>query len=69
MSSPALAEGLVIVGSSNGRLYALTQTDGSIVWDFSVGERIPVWTSPAIVDGTIYFGSHDGNVYALQGDE
>jgi outer membrane protein assembly factor BamB len=64
-----LAGNLIIVGSSDGRLYALQQQDGAVVWNFLTSERIPVWTSPAVVDGRTYFGAHDGNVNALEGTQ
>ena len=64
-SSPAVSGGLVVVGSSDGRLYALEQASGEVTWDFLVGEGVRVWTSPAVVDGVVYFGAHDGHVYSI----
>lgn len=63
-SSPAISEDLAIVGSSDGRLYAIEREGGEIAWSFEVGER--VWTSPAVVGGMVYFVSHDGHIYAIR---
>ena len=66
LSSPAVLNDLVYVGSSDGRLYALRRGGGELAWSFQVGGR--VWTSPAVIDGRVYFGSHDGFIYAIEGE-
>lgn len=62
-SSPAVHKGVVYVGSSDGRLYAVRASDGSQVWKFAT--RGAVNSSPAISDGTVFFSSLDGNVYGI----
>ncbi len=62
-SSPALGEGLVVVGSDDGYLHALDAATGAGVWRVRTGG--PVTGSPAIVDDTVYAGGGDGQVYAL----
>lgn len=66
-SSPAVsADGMIYVGSYDGRLYALN-ANGSLAWRYTTGG--PVHSSPAVAaDGTIYFGSDDGHLYALNRD-
>jgi len=63
-SSPAVADGVVFVGSDgpNG-FYALNATTGGIIWKYATGDQ--VLSSPAIADGVVYVGSNDGNVYAF----
>ena len=63
-SSPAIgANGIVYVGSSDNKLYAVAQ-DASILWSYLTGDRVE--SSPAIgSDGTIYVGSLDHKFYAI----
>jgi len=64
MSSPALVDSTLYVGSDDGRLYAIDATNGQKLWEIlTEGE---VTSSPAVVDGVIYVGSHDGNMYAIE---
>ncbi|HEV3154894.1 MAG TPA: PQQ-binding-like beta-propeller repeat protein [Candidatus Baltobacteraceae bacterium] len=61
-STPAYANGVVYVGSNNGRLYALDANTGRPRWSFKAHE--PVSSSPAIAGGAVYFAD-DRMVYAL----
>lgn len=69
-SSPAVANGLVYVGSFDHRLYAISTKSGAEVWTsgwqyeggfFDRG----ISSSPAIARGRIFVGVRDGRVYAL----
>jgi outer membrane protein assembly factor BamB len=71
-SSPAVANGVVYVGSTDGKLYAYSLT-ATCVTRAHVGCP-PVWTattggavisSPAVVNGVVYVGSYDGKLYAF----
>lgn len=62
-SSPAVAGGLAIVGSADGKLYAIDVESGSAKWTFATKARIT--SSPAIQDGVAYFESYDSNFYAV----
>ena len=59
-------EGVVYVGSRDGRVYALDAADGSRTWAFPTGE--PISGAPAVAGGTVYVGSLDGRVYGLTAD-
>ena len=59
----AYAEGKVIFGSSDGNVYALDATTGSLVWKYQTEDMI--WGTPTIFDGVCYVGSMDHNIYAL----
>ena len=59
-SIPAVANGLVYVGSNNGNLYALNASTGQTVWSYPVGE---VNSSPAVANGLVYVSA--GSMYAL----
>jgi outer membrane protein assembly factor BamB len=63
ISSPAIVNGVVYVGSNDGNLYAVDEQTGKQRWKFATGARVP--SSPAVANGVVYFGSYDGNFYAV----
>jgi outer membrane protein assembly factor BamB len=63
ISSPAVANGVVYVGSDDGNLYALNARTGVKLWSYATGGA--VFSSPAVANGVVYVGSDDGNVYAF----
>ena len=62
-SSPAVANGVVYVGSDDSNLYALDAVTGVKLWNYTTGWVVR--TSPVVANGVVYFGSYDKNVYAL----
>jgi len=62
-SSPAVANGVVYVGSAYSRVFALNAATGSLLWKYKTGNVVS--SSPAVASGVVYFGSQDNNVYAL----
>ena len=77
VGGPALAEkqGLVLVGSDDGKLYAF-HTTGDTAEKITPGDRAwifetdgQVWSPPVVGNGIVYFGSMDGHVYALSLEE
>ena len=54
-SSPAVANGVVYVGSDDGNLYALDASTGALLWSYTTGDI--VFSSPAVANGIVYFGS------------
>jgi outer membrane protein assembly factor BamB len=63
-SSPAIAGGVVYIGSFDSHLYAVDVETGLEKWKFETGFK--VFSSPVAADGVIYFGSDDGRLYALE---
>ena len=63
-SSPAVANGVVYVGSVDGNVYALKASTGAKLCSYQTGDY--VFSSPAVANGVVYVGSVDGNVYALK---
>ena len=63
-SQPAVARGVVFVGSDGGTVYALDARSGRIRWSFSA--RGSVRTGVVIDGGLLYFGDQRGAVYALE---
>jgi outer membrane protein assembly factor BamB len=64
ISSPAVAEDAVYIGSTAGILYAVDRRTGAEKWKFEIKSRIA--SSPAVADGLVYFGAFDGNFYAVE---
>ncbi len=62
-SPPAVANGLVYVGSQDHKLYAFDAVTGHQVWVASTGDAI--YSSPAVAKGFVYVGSQDGKLYAF----
>ena len=62
-SSPAVANGYVIIGSRDSQVFGLNATNGRPLWKQPMGTE--VWSSPAINDGVIYIGTDDGYVHCL----
>ena len=63
VSSPAVANGYVVVGSRDSQVFCLNASNGEPVWEYPI--RNEVWSSPAIDNGLVYIGADDGNVYCL----
>jgi serine/threonine protein kinase/outer membrane protein assembly factor BamB len=68
-SSPAIANGIVYIGSYDQKLYAYSTTCGNTscppLWvSKATGDNIE--SSPAIADGVVYVGSLDGKLYAFK---
>jgi outer membrane protein assembly factor BamB len=63
--------GVVYIGSWDGRLYAIDAATGQQKWAFEGGKdpaihnQVGFQSSPAVVDGTVYVGSRDAHVYAI----
>jgi outer membrane protein assembly factor BamB len=62
-SSPVIANGILYIGSDDGKLWAINASTGAEVWSASTGDSIR--SSPAVVGGIVYIGSNDGKVYAF----
>ena len=56
-SSPAVANGVVYVGSDDNNVYALNATTGAKLWSYTTGGDVV--SSPAVVNGVVYVGSDE----------
>lgn len=66
ISSPALANGVLYVGSTDKNLYALDLHSQILKWKFAAESAIT--SSPAVKNGVVYFGSYDGFFYAVSAE-
>jgi outer membrane protein assembly factor BamB len=62
-SSPAVSGGVVYVGSTDGRLYALDLATGGKRWEYKTGGRVV--SSPAVANGSVFVESYDGKLHAV----
>jgi|SRR5579859_1171143 len=62
-SSPAVTDGMVYIGSRNGKLYAIDTISGSQKWVYQTNG--PITSSPAVADSIVYIGSWDFSLYAI----
>ncbi len=65
-SSPAIADGKVLVATRNGPLYCINETTGQKVWNFSTDLVYPTsFSSPAVADGMVFVGLSGGFMYGF----
>ncbi len=62
-STPAIAEGRVILASADSAVYCLDAGTGVLLWKLKTGKAIVA--SPLVDDGTIFIGSSEGVFRAL----
>ena len=63
VTSPAIADGVVYIGSMSGHLYAIDQQSGKEKWNFK--SRMPIASSPAVAGGSLYFVSSAGSLVSM----
>ena len=51
-SSPAVVDGKVYIGSTDGKLYCLDADTGASIWNYTTGDVIT--SSPAVADNRVY---------------
>jgi outer membrane protein assembly factor BamB/predicted phosphodiesterase len=64
ISTPAVANDLVIFGNQRGEVNALSLLNGKVKWTYRTGAA--VFSSPAVKNDKLIFGCTDGNVYCLR---
>ena len=70
ISSPAVANGIVYVGSNDGKIYAVDAGNKTEYWNYTtqaVAVRNWIYSSPAVANGVVYIGGGEGNtnLYAI----
>lgn len=64
LSSPAITDDSVLIGSDNALLYMIERGSGELIWSFETGG--PITSSPALSRDHVYVGCGDGRVYAIR---
>ncbi|MBC7873656.1 MAG: PQQ-binding-like beta-propeller repeat protein [Ferruginibacter sp.] len=62
-SSPVLDKEVIYFGSGDGRINAISASNGALLWSYTSGDIIHA--TPALYNGRVFVASFDGNVYAL----
>lgn len=62
-STPAIAGGSLVVGSSDTYIYSLDIKSGKLIWKYKAGKS--VLASPTIHKGVVYIGASDGIFRAI----
>ena len=62
-ASPVIANGILYIGSTDGKLYALDAKQWGIKWVFDAGDAIRY--SAAVFGNRVYFSARNNKVYAL----
>lgn len=62
-SYPVTANGIVYIGSRDGRIHAFEMDTKTETWTYQTGGFIDA--APAIAEGILYAASGDGNIYAF----
>lgn len=62
-SSPAVADGIVVIGTRGRRVNALDPKDGSELWSFPTKNKVDA--SPVIVGDRVLVGATDGRIYLI----
>src|SRR5260370_22305777 len=68
IGSPAVANGVVFFGSSDGKIYAVDEESGRQKWQYRTLAARPVTSSPTVANGLVYVGGFDGVLYAVTAD-
>lgn len=63
VGSPVLYDGVLFLGSSDGKVYALDATYGEKKWVYDT--RGKIWSSPAVADGVLYVSNYERKLFAL----
>jgi len=71
-ATPVVANGLVYAGSWDGRMYALRESDGQLVWSLDAGRATDncgatygIDSTAAVVGGRLYFGAANCSLYSV----
>jgi outer membrane protein assembly factor BamB len=65
-SGTTVHDGIIYVGTRDGRVVAITSTTRSKLWDYTIIDpRTTIYTTPIVHGDLVYIGTHDGRIFAL----
>jgi len=67
-SAPWVEPQVVYFGCQDGKLYALSRVDGTMMPNFPIDVGSPIDSWPIVYNDVVYFGADDGNFYAADVD-
>jgi outer membrane protein assembly factor BamB len=62
---PAVSGGIVYVAPADGIVRALDPADGSLIWSYDTGGKMPWGYAPSVFGGAVYAANDAGDVVAL----
>ena len=65
VSSPAIWQDKLFIGSSDSYLYCLNKDTGSLIWKFKADQDIASTPAVDTLFSRIYFGSHNKTLYGI----
>jgi outer membrane protein assembly factor BamB len=74
-SAPVISNGIVLVGTDNGKLAALTLKNGTLLWETRIAEprgrtdldrMVDIDATPVVMDDVVYAVSYQGRLAAVQ---
>ena len=63
LSSPAVADGAVFIGTGSGIIYCLDEAVGREIWHYLTDSWFG--SSPAVAEGRVFIGCENGHLYCL----
>jgi len=64
-SGTAFHDGVVYVGTADGRVVAINSSTQSKQWDYGITPATTIYTTPIVHGGLVYVGTYSGKLYAL----
>jgi outer membrane protein assembly factor BamB len=64
LTTPALTQDTLFVGTGSGALLALQANNGNRLWSYQTGGSF--FSTPVVAENTVYIGANDGCIYAVQ---
>ncbi len=66
-SAPTVANGIVYINSSSGKMYAISAGTGEVLWNKPIGSY-DFGNAPTVANGVVYMGGFDHKLYALDSE-
>jgi outer membrane protein assembly factor BamB len=64
-SGTAVHDGIIYVGTVDGRVVAINSSTRSQQWDYTITPATTIYTTPIVDGDLVYTGTYSGKVYAL----
>jgi outer membrane protein assembly factor BamB len=68
-SGTTVHDGIIYVGTVDGRVMAINSSNQSKQWDFTITPPTTIYTTPIVDGNLVYISTYSGEVYALSIDD